>query len=128
MNRRLRSKLVRLARKAAQSHFIRSLMSEGLNLQSLRPLDEFVSSNGNRFQRLDGYRDLISPDWRDMFKPKPDPPVATQDGVVSARRAVSEMERFLLIYGVSMVGKEIMEVGCHGGAHAMHLPNSVLNM
>ena len=121
MKRWLRSKLVRLAKRMAHSRFIQSLMREREEAASLPPMDEFVDSSGNRFRRLDGYRDLVVPRWPGMFEPQPDPPVATRSEVVGARNAVAAMERFLQIHGFSVAGADVLEVGCHGGAHAYAL-------
>lgn len=117
MKRWLRSKLVGLARKMASSRFGQSLLHER-KTQSFKSLDKFVDSKGNEFQRLDGYRDLIVPRWPGMFVPQPDPPVVTKNEIVGSRTGVAETERFLQIHGFSLVGAEVLEVGCHGGTHA----------
>lgn len=127
MMRHLRPRLVWLARRIARSQFAQSLLREidrmgrEDSVRSLPPLDEFVGSDGNRFRRFSGYRDLVVPRWPGHFKPQPDPPVVKESEIAGARERARSLERFLQIYGLSLVGADVLEAGCYGGAYSFAL-------
>ena len=90
-----------------------------LSQWAVAPGDEFVASDGHRFQRLFGYRDVIVPRWPGMLVPPPATlPMASPGDLNVGRQAVGKAERLLESYGVRVSGADILEVGCHGGSHA----------
>lgn len=101
--------------------FVQSLSQEA---PPLTTLDQFTDSQGNSFQRFDGYRDRIVPAWRSMFAPLDNPPLVTQSQIARAREEVAAMEGFLQIHKVSIANKDVLEIGCHGGAHTYAMVES----
>lgn len=65
----------------------------------------------NREYELDGgLRDTLKPDWREIFKPVKDSRLRTNPFI--ATPFVNKAEIELGKYGISLVGKDILEVGC----------------
>ena len=118
LKRWLRAKLFEVIKKLAYSDFFQSLIWGKNEAGSLKPLDVFTDSSGNDFQRLEGYRNFVLPRFAGVFEPLPDPPVVKSNEVINAKNAVTAMEDFLRIHGYSIKDKTILEIGCHGGAHA----------
>lgn len=118
LKRWLRGKLLELIKKAAYSDILQSFIWGKDEAKSLKPLDFFTDSEGNSFQRLDGWRELVVPRFAGAFDPLPDPPVVKSNEIINAKNAVIAMESFIQIHGYSIKNKSILEIGCHGGAHA----------
>lgn len=89
-------------------------------LGAFEVLDEFVDSSGNRFERLKGYRDSIWPtDWQAMNEARAKPDVQTvkkMNSVTGSRNLVAKMEKLLQIHSLTLVGKDVLDVGCFSGA------------
>jgi 2-polyprenyl-3-methyl-5-hydroxy-6-metoxy-1,4-benzoquinol methylase len=87
---------------------------------SFEVLDEFEDSSENRFKRLKGYRDNIwSTDWQAMNEARAKPDVQTvkkMDSVTGSRNLVAKMEKLLQIHSLSLLGKDVLDVGCFSGA------------
>ena len=113
-----RGKLFGLIKKAAYSDILQSFIWGKDEAKSLKPLDFFTDSEGNSFQRLEGWRELVVPRFPGAFDPLPDPPVVKSSEIINAKNAVISMENFIQIQGYSIKNKSILEIGCHGGAHA----------
>jgi SAM-dependent methyltransferase len=83
-------------------------------------IGEFVSSNGDKFQLLQGYRRSVWPaDWDGMNEDRAVPSTETVkrlDYVGKGRDQVAGLVQFLAIHGFSVTGREILEVGCFNGA------------
>jgi SAM-dependent methyltransferase len=79
-------------------------------------LDEFVDSQGRHHRRLQGFRELVVPHWRGMFA---QPDAAVSPNVVrAAREGVRRTDDFLRLHGAGIAGRDVLEIGCHAGAHA----------
>lgn len=116
----MRSFIARALRRLAHVRPIRNLLAteQDRPQHELIQLDVFTDSNGAGFQRLEGYRDLVVPRWPNMFAPRDDRTQVGPEAVAAARRAVSSAEQFLNLHGSSFVDADVLEIGCHGGAHA----------
>ena len=79
--------------------------------------DTFTDSSGNGFQRLRGYRDLVKPDWREMFRPQPNVASMHFDSAGAMRQARAA-NSFLNKFGFDVAGKDVLEIGCHDGRNA----------
>jgi 2-polyprenyl-3-methyl-5-hydroxy-6-metoxy-1,4-benzoquinol methylase len=111
-------KLFGLIKRAAYSKFLQSIIWGTDETKSLKPLDFFKDSAGNKFTRYEGFRELVIPRFAGVFDPAPDPPIVNSSEIFNAKNAIIAMENFIQIHGYSIKGKNILEVGCHGGAHA----------
>jgi len=118
LKRWIRTQLLRLIKKLAHSNLVQSIVWGRNETQSLIPLDMFADSKGNRFQRLKGWRASIVPHYTRALEAQPERPRAKAEDIMNAQSAVTSMEDFIQIYGYSIKGMSILELGCHGGAHA----------
>ena len=78
--------------------------------------DTFVDQHGNTHPLLTGFRDFCVARWQGMFV-KAVPQVG-KDAVDNARYEVGKIVEWLSVHGFSVAGKDALEIGCHGGAHA----------
>lgn len=118
MNKWIKSILSKSLRRVSRSSFLQSLRVQE---KSLVPLDLFEDIHGNQFQRFQGYRERVVPSWHRMFDPSPNPPMASLSQVNRARQEVAAMEDYFELYGLSVLNRHVLEVGCYGGAHAYAL-------
>ena len=83
-------------------------------------IGEFVGSNGDKFWLLRGYRRSVWPaDWDRSNEDRsvPSPETVKRLGYVrKGRDQVANLVQFLAIYGFSVEGCKVLEVGCFGGA------------
>lgn len=114
----IRTRLSGLIKKLAHSNFIQSIVWGRNETLSLTALDIFTDSKGNAFQRLKGWRASIVPHYIRALEPQPESPQVKNEDIINAQSAVTAMVNFIQIYGYSIKGMNILEVGCHGGAHA----------
>jgi 2-polyprenyl-3-methyl-5-hydroxy-6-metoxy-1,4-benzoquinol methylase len=82
----------------------------------LTALDAFVDEEGRRHRRLQGFRELVAPHWRGMYV-EPDAAAKPAD-VAAAREGVRRADAFLRPHGTGIAGRDVLEIGCHAGAHA----------
>jgi 2-polyprenyl-3-methyl-5-hydroxy-6-metoxy-1,4-benzoquinol methylase len=82
----------------------------------LTALDAFVDEEGRRHRRLQGFRELVAPHWRGMYA-EPDAAAKPAD-VAAAREGVRRADAFLRPHGTGIAGRDVLEIGCHAGAHA----------
>ncbi len=79
-------------------------------------LDEFVDAQGHRHRRLQGFREHVVPHWRGMFA-EPLASVSPEE-IRAAREGVRRTDEFLQLHGTGIAGRDVLEIGCHAGAHA----------
>lgn len=88
--------------------------------EKFKVLDEFVDSRGNIFKRLKGYREQIwLMDWDKMIEERKEPnkeAVTRMKSIPESKKVAIEIERFLQIHNLTVVGKNVLEVGCFSGA------------
>ena len=72
----------------------------------------FTASDGRIFNLDPTYRDRIVPRWRGMFAPWP-PPTVSAEEVALAKQQVAALG--------DISGKDVLEVGCHGGLNCFAL-------
>jgi 2-polyprenyl-3-methyl-5-hydroxy-6-metoxy-1,4-benzoquinol methylase len=81
---------------------------------------EFVDALGHRFDLLRGYRSAIWPmNWDKMIQERALPTRDTVRGLQSlskGRSQVAAIADFLAVYGLSIEGRHVLEVGCFDGA------------
>jgi len=81
-----------------------------------RSMGSFEAKDGSVFTLYEGYRDAICPDWRMMFS---DPGLYRYEQLLQktskAKEDISSMEQLLSVFGFSLWGKEIVEIGCYDG-------------
>lgn len=118
LKRWIRTQLLILIKKLAYSNLVQSIVWGRNETQSLVPLDIFTDSKGNGFQRLKGWRESIVPHYTRALEPQPERPRVNPEEIMNAKSAVTSMENFIQIYGYSIKSMNILEMGCHGGAHA----------
>jgi len=82
----------------------------------LLELDEFVDGQGRRHRRLQGFRDFAVPHWRGMFAA---PSAAVNpEKIRAACEGVRRTDEFLRLYETGIARRDVLEIGCHAGAHA----------
>lgn len=90
------------------------------SLSKFKVIGQFVDSNGNRFERLQAYKKSIWPaDWKTMNEARAKPDIQTvkkMNSVTEGRNAVLNMEKVLRVYNLTLVGKDVLEIGCFSGA------------
>ena len=105
-------------------NLVKSRVVSGLTWKEklpLTPIGEFVDSKCRRFERLGGYRDRIVPHWPGMFDDRPKSSTVAKDEIVFARATVEQAEALLKVHGHSFIDAVVLEIGCHGGAHAFSI-------
>lgn len=88
------------------------------SIDKLRVEDLFHDSAGYSHERLNGYRNLIAPNWRDMLRSSSDAPQPTKPTLDAAMKQVSTLRHLLEIHGFDLAGKDVLEVGCHDGKNS----------
>ncbi len=83
----------------------------------------FTDSQGHRYDLHHDLRSRLKPGWEDEFRPPLEiltaPPKAVRVSTLqSRRRQVAEVERFLNAQGVSLMGRDVVEIGGYDGAAA----------
>jgi hypothetical protein len=114
----LRKILLKLIKKLAHSDFLQSFIWGRNETQSLVTLDIFIDSRGTAFQRLKSWQESIVPRYTCALELQPNTPRVKTKELIGARNAVKTMEGFFQIYIYSIRGIKIIELGCHGAAHA----------
>ncbi len=118
----IKAKLIRVV-KAAAERFGVAISRATYSSEALAKLEAFgifKDSAGNQFSLLRGFRDRIKPDWRaalgsdsDSDNTQPDP--AERDLAINLIRTI---DHYLRLHGLGIKGKDILEIGCHGGAQS----------
>jgi len=89
-------------------------------IAKLETFGVFEDSAGNQFALLKGFRDRIKPDWRTMFSSGSDTESLGADPSERdlAVKMIAAVDRYLRLHGCEIKGKDILEIGCHGGAQS----------
>jgi len=88
-------------------------------MQATSVIGEFISERGERFVRLGGVRDAIKPNWRSMLEPhRTSRPSIDRNQIEGQKNAILNTEEFLKKHGFSLIGKHVLDVGCHAGIHS----------
>ena len=92
--------------------------------------DHYLTSNGNGLPRLEGFREYLKPDWRDMVYPASNVPHLPKTEEIERRvsaniKKINNLRTYLDLYGIDLKKKDILEVGCYTGATTFCL--SLLN-
>ncbi len=90
--------------------------------KNCKTMDVFLDSEGNRFNRLKGYRKQVWPTcWEEMNNRRLTPTVRMvkkSRDTFEARKKVNELERFLNVHDMTIISKQVLEIGCFSGACA----------
>lgn len=96
--------------------------------QSSRIFGRFTSSGGGEISLIRGLRDQIKPNWKAMLVPQvAEPPAST---AVQAKRLDTWREKyyrvnsFLSTFGISIKGKNVLEIGAYDGVTAYTLADA----
>jgi SAM-dependent methyltransferase len=65
---------------------------------------------------LQGFRDHVVPRWPGMFAEPP--ATVSANEIRAAREGVRRTDEFLRAHGTGIAGRDVLEIGCHAGAHA----------
>ena len=107
---------------------VRSLKSPVKKASSYETIGTFVPDDGRKIRLLDGLRDDIKPNWREMVSPPAQvelPGTAAIAAKSSRCRAdVAEAVSFLSAHGLDLTAKDVLEIGCYDGVHGRHLSAS----
>ncbi|MBT8208051.1 MAG: methyltransferase domain-containing protein [Acidimicrobiia bacterium] len=114
----------RLARRLVSTRFGQALTAS-VSAQGLPELGEFVTDDGTRHVRFDGYRDRVVPRWRAMVEStESGPPSFDEAAASAAKRDIADVSLLLESHGASLTGLRVLEVGCHGGLHAFAMADA----
>jgi SAM-dependent methyltransferase len=83
--------------------------------------DYYLTSNGNRISRLEGFREYLKPDWREMVCPASTVSHLLKTEDIERRmnaniKKINNLRTYLDLYGIDLKNKDILEIGCYSGA------------
>jgi 2-polyprenyl-3-methyl-5-hydroxy-6-metoxy-1,4-benzoquinol methylase len=107
----IKKRLTTLAQAAAPR--LRRLLED---TPKLHPEGVFVDSQGHRHERLKGFREYVKPKWRGFFAERPR--TVPESKIQGARRKVQLAQELLRLHDATLVGQEVLEIGCHAGAYS----------
>ena len=89
--------------------------------RTFRIMDHYLTSKGNRIPRLEGFREYLKPDWREMVYPASNAVHRSKTEEIERRmsaniKKINNLRTYLDLYGIDLKKKDILEVGCSTGA------------
>ena len=92
-------------------------VKEANSLKTIESLGEFVAEDGQAYPRIRGLREAICPNWQLALKPRREGTRFEIDRkqIEDKKTEVLRAERFLRTHGLTLEGKDVLEVGCHAG-------------
>jgi SAM-dependent methyltransferase len=87
------------------------------SLKTIESLGEFIAEDGQTYPRIKGVREAICPNWQLALNPQRGGTRFSIDRkqIEEKKREVLRAERFLRTHGLTLEGKDVLEVGCHAG-------------